>query len=76
LVFLELGISSCRYLGEVDNHNEVCHKDAVKVDKLPPECTALLYNGLTCNELFEIAPSRLDSDIGNKLLSIHLTIII
>lgn len=50
-VFLEFGESSCRYSGAHDPHGDKCHKDRVKLKKLPsPECTALVHDGITCKD--------------------------
>ncbi|XP_026822065.1 uncharacterized protein LOC113560403 [Rhopalosiphum maidis] len=56
-MYKKLGISSCRYLGEVDPENKRCHKDAVKLEKITAPCTAFVYDGVTCDENYLIVPS-------------------
>lgn len=66
ILFVEIGASSCRYLGDIDPQNFRCHKDAVKLKKIPLECTALVFDGVTCNDEFVIYPSYDKTDIGNN----------
>ncbi|XP_022166301.1 uncharacterized protein LOC111030896 [Myzus persicae] len=51
----ELGISSCRYLGEMEEDGKKCHEDVVKIEKLPKHCSSFVYLGIVYN--YNIKPS-------------------
>jgi len=65
-VFLGFGGSSCRYSGDFDRNNFVCHKDVVKIKKLPKECTAFVFDGVICNKDYAIVYGSIPEDLGNK----------
>ncbi|KAL5236169.1 hypothetical protein ACI65C_003579 [Semiaphis heraclei] len=44
-----LGGKSCRYSGFYEELNILCHKDVVKVHKLPEECESFVFKGVTCS---------------------------
>jgi len=46
----EFGISACRYSGGYDYNNKACHYDPVKIKKLPADCSAFIYDGITCED--------------------------
>ncbi|XP_060875913.1 uncharacterized protein LOC132949153 [Metopolophium dirhodum] len=60
-----LGDSSCRYSGNFDSYNEICHKDVVKIKKLPKECTAFVFDGVVCNKDYEITYAWIPEDLDH-----------
>lgn len=66
--FLAIGLSPCRYSGDTDPEGEKCHKDFVKVTKLPTACTGLFYEGITIDDNFEIAPTNKPTDNSKKII--------
>ncbi|XP_029346389.1 uncharacterized protein LOC115034264 [Acyrthosiphon pisum] len=60
-----LGDSSCRYSGNFDSDNVICHKDVVKIGKLPKECTAFVFDGVTCNKNYEISYRWIPEDLDH-----------
>ncbi|XP_022181620.1 uncharacterized protein LOC111041620 [Myzus persicae] len=50
----ELGISSCSYLGEMEEDGKKCHEDVVKLEKLPKQCSSFVYDGVMCKEEYII----------------------
>jgi len=72
-VFLGLGDSSCRYSGNFDSGNEICHKDVVKIDTLPCECTAFVFDGVICNTVYDIVYRWIPEDLGNNKFIINIS---
>ncbi|XP_060875914.1 uncharacterized protein LOC132949158 [Metopolophium dirhodum] len=65
LEVLGLGDSSCRYSGTFDSYNEICHKDVVKIKKLPKECTAFVFDGIVCKKNYEIMYGSIPEDLDH-----------
>ncbi|CAI6363316.1 unnamed protein product [Macrosiphum euphorbiae] len=60
-----LGDSSCRYSGNFDKENFICHEDVVKVKKLPKECTSYVFDGIVCNKNYEIMYGSIPEDLDH-----------
>ncbi|XP_060876268.1 uncharacterized protein LOC132949410 [Metopolophium dirhodum] len=61
----DLGDSSCRYSGNFDSNDDVCHKDVVKIKKLPKECKSFIFDGVICNTDYEIVYRWIPEDLDN-----------
>ncbi|XP_060875911.1 uncharacterized protein LOC132949151 [Metopolophium dirhodum] len=60
-----LGDSSCRYSGNFHSSNFICHKDVVKIKKLPKECSAFVFDGVVCNKDYEITYAWIPEDLDH-----------
>ena len=45
----------------------------MKIDKLPKECTAFVFDGVVCTSDYEIVARWIPEDIGNKQFIINIS---
>jgi len=57
-------------MGSFDSDNKKCHSDPVKIKKLPKQCAAFVYDGVTCNGAYAIVPTYSEKDLRNEQLII------
>ncbi|KAL5236161.1 hypothetical protein ACI65C_003571 [Semiaphis heraclei] len=59
---------SCIYSGSFHSGNQICHKDVVKLKYLPKHCHSFVFDGVICDENYNIVPNEFHENLGGYYL--------